>query len=420
MLWRNNGVVILPQINLTISRNLFSPTLFPLLEDYTHRFEGYKGSAGSGKSYFITQKIIYRCVKEKIRVLVCRRYATTLRNTCFSLFKEVLDKWKLTPYVKIRETDFNIRFPNGSEIIFTGLDEETKLLSLANITTIFVEEVYEVGEQIFEQLNLRLRGGVNQQIIFAFNPISKNHWLYNFCVVSPPQSFIFSETTYKDNPFLSAEYVASLEDLITRNPAKAKIYCFGEWGNDQEGLVFQNWKVENFDYMELAKKLEHRVGLDFGFLDPTAIVSSLYDKENKRIYVVDCFEKSGLQLDQIADQIRKMNLQKSVIYCDSAEPRSISYLKSQGFHALPCIKGKDSVEARILFLQNHEIIILPHLTDIINEFENFAYKRDRDGKMKDGEYTHEFSHTIDSLGYAYSNIYTKNKIRTMEKSVLGL
>ena len=407
-------------VNLTISRNQFSPVLFPLLEDYTHRFEGYKGSAGSGKSYFITQKIIYRCVKEKIRVLVCRRYATTLRNTCFSLFKEVLDKWKLTPYVKIRETDFNIRFPNGSEIIFTGLDEETKLLSLANITTIFVEEVYEVGEQIFEQLNLRLRGGVNQQIIFAFNPISKNHWLYNFCVVSPPQSFIFSETTYKDNPFLSAEYIHSLEDLKNRNPAKYKIYALGEWGNDQEGLVFQNWKVENFDYMELAKKLEHRVGLDFGFLDPTAIVSSLYDKENKRIYVVDCFEKSGLQLDQIADQIRKMNLQKSVIYCDSAEPRSISYLKSQGFHALPCIKGKDSVEARILFLQNHEIIILPHLTDIINEFENFAYKRDRDGKMKDGEYTHEFSHTIDSLGYAYSNIYTKNKIRTMEKSVLGL
>ena len=61
------------------------------------------------------------------------------------MFKEVIDKWQLTSYVKIRETDFNIKFPNGSEIIFTGLDEETKLLSLANITTIFVEEVYEVS-----------------------------------------------------------------------------------------------------------------------------------------------------------------------------------------------------------------------------------------------------------------------------------
>ncbi len=406
-------------VNLTISRNQFLPKLFPLLEDYTHRFEGYKGSAGSGKSYFITQKIIYRCLKEKIRVLVCRRYATTIRNTCFALFKEVLEKWKISMFVKIRETDFNIRFPNGSEIIFTGLDEETKLLSLANITTIFVEEVFEVNQETFEQLNLRLRGGVNQQIIFAFNPISRNHWLYNFCVLTPPQSFIFSETTYKDNPFLSAEYIASLEELKTRNPAKYKIFALGEWGSDQEGLVFQNWRTENFDYLELAKSLEHRVGLDFGYLDPTAIVSSLYDRENKRIYVVDCFEKSGLSLDQIAEQIRKMQLGKSTIYCDSAEPRSIDFLKSQHFHALPCIKGRDSVNARITFLQNHEIIILPHLTDIINEFENFAYKRDRDNQLKE-EYTHEFSHTIDALGYAYSNIYTKNKLRTMEKSVLGL
>jgi phage terminase large subunit len=72
-----------------------------------------------------------------------------------------------------------------------------------------------------------------------------------------------------------------------------------------------------------------------------------------------------------------MNLSKSTIYCDSAEPRSIDYLKSQHFHAVPCIKGRDSVSARIAFLQNQEIIILPNLKEIINEFENFAYKRDK-------------------------------------------
>ena len=176
------------EINLNISKNVFCPKLYPLLNDYSHRFEMYMGSAGSGKSYFITQKIIVRCLKEPIRVLVCRRYATTIRNTCFALFKEVLKQWKLIPYLKIRETDFNIKFPNGSEIIFTGLDEETKLLSLAGITCIFVEEVFEVPKPIFEQLNLRLRGGTKQQIICAFNPISKNHWLYDFCEVAPPLS----------------------------------------------------------------------------------------------------------------------------------------------------------------------------------------------------------------------------------------
>ena len=49
----------------------------------------------------------------------------------------------MLPYVKIRETDFNIKFPNGSEIIFMGLDEETKLLSLNDIGTIFIDDVPE-------------------------------------------------------------------------------------------------------------------------------------------------------------------------------------------------------------------------------------------------------------------------------------
>lgn len=208
-------------INLQISKKMFSPKLFPLLEDYSHRFEIYKGSAGSGKSYFITQKIVYRCLKEPIRVAVCRRYATTLRNSCFQLFKDVLNSWKLTSYMKIRETDMDIKFPNGSEIIFLGLDEETKLLSLANISCIFVEEVFEVEQSKFEQLDLRMRGKAKQQqIIAAFNPISSSHWLFQFCEVQPPQSFYYSKTTYLDNPFISEDYKNSIEEYRTRNPYK--------------------------------------------------------------------------------------------------------------------------------------------------------------------------------------------------------
>ena len=127
-------------IKLNLKKSIFVPKFFPYLYDYSHRWEVYMGSAGSAKSYFITQKLIVRACNEKIKILVCRRTGTTIRNTCFSLFKEILDKWQLSPYVKVRETDFNIKFPNGSEIIFLGLDEETKLLSLNNIGCIFLEK----------------------------------------------------------------------------------------------------------------------------------------------------------------------------------------------------------------------------------------------------------------------------------------
>lgn len=401
---------------------MFVPKFFPLLFDYSHRWECYMGSAGSAKSYFITQKLIIRACREPIKILVCRRTATTIRNTCFSLFKDILSNWKLTPYVKIRETDFNIKFPNGSEIIFTGLDEETKLLSLNNIGTIFIEEAFEVPQNIVEQLNLRLRGRTpNQQIIMAFNPISKNHWLYDFCETNPPASFIYTHSTYKDNPFLNADYIKELEALYTRNPAKARVFCDGNWGVDSEGLVLTNWKTEAFDPMELASNgLEHRAGMDLGWIDKTAIIDTLYDAGNHRIYIFNEFYKSGCQLSELATALKEMELTKTKLYVDSAEPRSIQFFKNEGINAVACAKGKDSVKAGLMFLQDNQLIIHPSCKNFIMELENFSYKKSKQTGEWTEETTHEFSHAIDACRYAYSDIYTNKKLKTLTKASFGL
>lgn len=410
-------------INLNLKKGLFVPKFFPLLYDYSHRWEVYMGSAGSAKSYFITQKLIVRACREKIKIAVCRRYGTTIRNTCFAVFKSILTKWKLFPqYVKIRETDFNIKFPNGSEIIFLGLDDETKLLSLFDIGTIFIEEAYEVPKSIVEQLNLRMRGKTpNQQILMAFNPISKNHWLYDFCEANPPTSFVFLHSTYKDNPFLNKEYISELEELYTRNPAKARIFCDGKWGVDSEGLVITNWREEEFDPMALAALgYEHRAGMDLGWIDKSAIIDTLYDKQNKTIYIFNEFYKSGCQLSELALAIENMNLKKTRIYVDAAEPRSIQFFKNEGINATACAKGKDSVKAGLMFLQDHLIIVHPKCKNIKTEFENFSYIKSKQTGEWTEDTTHEWSHAIDACRYAYSDIYTNKQVKTISKTALGL
>ena len=409
-------------IQLNLKKSLFVPKFYPMLLDYSHRWEVYMGSAGSAKSYFITQKLIVRACNEKIKILVCRRYGSTIRNTCFSLFKEILAKWQLMPYVKIRETDFNIKFPNGSEIIFMGLDEETKLLSLNGVGCIFIEEAFEVPKPIVEQLNLRLRGLTpNQQIIMAFNPISKNNWLYDFCEINPPTSFIFLHSTYKDNPFLNMDYVKELEELYTRNPQKARIFCDGEWGVDAEGLVITNWKTEAFNPLELASTgLEHRAGMDLGWVDKSAVLDTLYDRAGHKIYVFNEFYKSGCQLDELAAAIEDMGLKKTKIFVDAAEPRSITYFKSKGIAAVPCSKGKDSVKAGLMFLQNHQIIVHPDCKNFIMELENFSYIKSKQTGEYTEDTTHEWSHAIDACRYAYSDIYTNKQMKTINKSALGL
>ena len=373
------------------------------------------GSAGSAKSYFITQKLIVRACREQIKILVCRRYGSTIRNTCFALFKDILNKWQLTKYVKIRETDFNIRFPNGSEIIFIGLDEETKLLSLTGIGTIFIEEIYEVPKAIVEQLNLRMRGNTpNQQIIAAFNPISAQHWLKDF-TDNPPSNFMFTHSTYKDNPFLNAEYVAELEELYTRNPQKARVFCDGEWGVDADGLVFTNWKVKDFNHAETEGQLA--IGLDFGFInDISALVASLVDDKEKRIYIFKEYGATRKTNADLANIITSLGFNKSVIIADSAEPKSIEEIKRLGINKIKaCTKGPDSIMHGIQRLQNYEIIVHPSCTGIITELENYTWQKDKNSGLYINKPIDDFNHYIDALRYSLQCIGTK--LKTLDKNL---
>lgn len=142
----------MPIINLTVNKNQFSPTLYPMLWDYSHRYEFYMGSAGSGKSWFATQKVICRCLREPIKVLVCRRYATTIRNTCFALFKDILKQWQIIKYVKIRETDFNIS--KGSEVVLTADNGGVEARNLHATTYLIIG-----GNSRFEDYNNGSRTG---------------------------------------------------------------------------------------------------------------------------------------------------------------------------------------------------------------------------------------------------------------------
>lgn len=411
--------------NLTLDEGLFNEVYLPLLYDYSHRHEVLMGSAGSGKSVFIAQKLIIRACSEKIRILACRRYGTTLRQSVFSLIKQILMEWKIINLVKVNESEMRFTFPSGSEIILLGLDSEEKLLSLNNISCVWLEEAVEVSYEIAQQIDLRMRGiNENQQIIYSFNPVSEDSWLYDFCQ-NPPTSFTYLHTTFKDNKFLSKEYIQALEDLKDRNPEKARIYYYGLWGRDVSGLVIKNWEEADFDPIEIVKRVgssAHRAGADLGYLDPTVVIDTLWDEQNKVIYVCSEWHGVGKTIDEIYDGILSLGLSRARIQFDSAHPREIDAFKRKGLYAVPCIKGSNSVDARIAFLQNHKIIVRKGCCpETVKALSNFSYERDRKtGKYIDGKYEHTYSHCVDALGYAYSDIYTKSKLRTLDKSILNL
>jgi len=97
-----------------------------------------------------------------------------------------------------------------------------------DLPDIFVEEVYELEKDIWDQLDLRLRSNEpNCQIYAAFNPISANHWLHDYCEMDRADNVYYEKSTYKDNKFLPDDYVQSLERMLIRNPRKAQVYVLG-------------------------------------------------------------------------------------------------------------------------------------------------------------------------------------------------
>ena len=386
-------------IRLNLSRSLFNDAYYPYLFDYSHRYEVYFGGAGSGKSVFIAQKIICKACTSKRKVLVIRKYATTLKDSVFQLFIDQLKKWKIYKFCKVNMSTYTITLPNESVLLFKGLDDPEKIKSITDITDIWCEECSELSLDEFTQLDLRLRAqSGNLQIFVSFNPVSKQNFVYQkwFANGTPDNTFVL-HTTYKDNKFLPQEYIDALLEKQKSNPTYYKIYALGEFCT-LDKLVYYNWKVEDFDHTQIKGKL--LVGLDFGYTnDPTALVASVMT--DKKIYIFKEWVDTNKTNPQIAQVIKSLGFQKSTIICDSAEPKSIQELRQNGVYAArESTKGPDSIIHGIQRLWEYEIIVHPSCTETITEFENYAWQKDK----TTGEYINKpidmFNHCMDALRYS--------------------
>ena len=191
------------------------------------------GGGGSGKSIFAGRKVLERVINEKgHRWLVCRKVAKTLRDSCFAQLRGQLAEHYPQARARINSSDMRIRFPNGSEILFAGLDDVEKLKSIYDITGIWIEEASEITEADFNQLDIRLRTDFDQylQMILTFNPISITHWLKKRFFDQVDERATTHRSTYKDNHFLTEEAIATLEAFKDSDPYYYQVYCLGEWG----------------------------------------------------------------------------------------------------------------------------------------------------------------------------------------------
>lgn len=383
-----------------------SPAFVPLFRDKS-RYQVAWGGAGSGKSHIVARKLIYRMLQEddvKHNILIIRKVDRTIKKSVWTLMKNIISKWGLYNEFKFNETDRTMIWQkNGSQFMFSGLDDVEKLKSIEGVTSIWCEEATELLQEDFEQLDLRLRGehGCLKQIILTLNPISEQHWIKRIFFDDPIEGAFTLKTTFLDNAFIDDEYRMVMENKKKTNPRYYNIYALGNWGT-AEGLVFNNI-THRMIRAEEIKGLECCQGLDFGYTnDPSSFNESYVDMTNKKIYVYDGFYEKGMSNEAISEKIKSMLKHKHVTTADSSEPKSIDRIASLGCKIRAAKKGADSINAGIDFLLEFEIVVNAHLVEFMTEFNNYAYQV-KDGKPLNKPID-DFNHFIDSLRYGTEHL----------------
>lgn len=380
-----------------------SPAFVPSFKDRS-RYQVLWGGAGSGKSHIVARKWLYRILKEsdvQHKILIARKVNRTLKRSVFALFKNIISIWGLTPEFDFNYTDLTITYKqNGSQLLFTGMDDPEKLKSIEGVTGIWMEEATEFTQEDFEQLDLRLRGITKypKQIILTLNPISEQHWIKSVFFDDPIQGVFTLHTTYLDNAFIDDEYKMVMENKKKTNPRYYNIYALGNWGT-AEGLIFER-VTHRLIRPDEINGLDVVQGLDFGYTNhPSAFHQSYVDHKNKRILVYDGFYEKGMSNLDIADSIKGMLAHKTVTIADSAEPKSIDYIAGKQVKVRGAMKGADSIRTGIDFLLEYEIIVNAHLVEFKTEFDNYCWAVDKDGRTTNKP-VDDFNHFIDALRYS--------------------
>lgn len=405
------------------------------------------GGYGSGKSWHIAFKIILKCLQEKRKVLVCRNVYDTIRESCFSLFKNILSslgllveeenqrsaKQRVGKVVAIT-SPMQIRFPNGSRIIFKGLDKVEKIKSIHGISIVWLEECSETRFDAYEELLGRVReNNVSLHFFLSCNPVGKENWVYNhfFCrmdeegnevVILDDEKLYKKHTVVKngvyyhhsvpeDNPFLPDSYIKRLDGIKDFDPYLWRVAKQGRFGTTGLRVLPQFEIAKNSaEFKNAVRSLPDNckyIGFDFGFEESyNAVVSCAVDLKNSILYIYDEIYINHITDDKMANlpEMQKIKNDDKWICADSEDPKAIQYYRQQGYKMRPCKKFAGSRLSNTRKVKRFKkIICSPKCKSTIKELKDLTYKKDSKGNAIYDEFNID-PHTFSAIWYALDTV----------------
>lgn len=208
----------------------------------------------------------------------------------------------------------------------------------------------------------------------------------------------YCHATSYDNPFNDDELLNKKKlDIPEDRFAQEYMADFRK----QEGLVYKEF-ARNF-HLFTDEPIDETIilgGVDFGYVNPAAIVSVKKDKRGT-YWVFDEYYESGKTDVQIAEVVMAKEFNK--VYPDPENAGAIKELRDRKVNVCEVLKGKGSVKTGIdkireLFKQRR-LRIHSSCLNLIWELENYHYPKAKPDRNDEEIPTKENDHLLDALRY---------------------
>lgn len=318
----------------------------------------------------------------------------------------------------------------GQKIVFRGLDEPRKIKSVKlkrrkYFKFVWFEELdeFEGEAEIENVLDSALRGGPGGMAICSYNPPkSANNWV-NKLAANPPASCFTHKSDYTMVPpeWLGPVFIRRAEEMKQRNETQYRHTYKGEC-TGEGGAVFKNLKIRPITMQDRRRfDIKPDIGMDFGFVDPNAIIKSYYEPGQLRVlYIYDEFYQPEQSIRQIAAGCKKVAPNNELIRADNASTQVIYDLRTEhNINVIGAGKGKNSRAAGYDWLSNLDEIIIDPVTcpNAAREFAAYERARDKNGQKIEG-YPDGDDHTIDATAYGNRRHIFRSR-RTKNRSGKG-
>lgn len=370
----------------------------PIVEAENARYIGVWGGRGSGKSHFLAELLIERCLLSKVDAVCVREVQKSLSKSVKKLLENKIQELGVSELFEVQND--KILTPNGGMIIFTGMQNHTadSIKSLEGYDIAWIEEAQSLSQYSLDLLRPTIRKP-GSQIWASWNPKFETDPIDKFLrCETPPNGSIVVEVNYCDNPWLPDVLREEMEYDRGRDPDKYAWVWLGKYLQNSEARVFRNWRIEEF---EAPPSAIHRLGADWGFAtDPTVLVRC--HLEGRRLYIDYEAYQVGCEIMDTPDLFMTVpEAEKWPLTADSARPETISHMRNNGFPKIAAaIKGPKSVEDGIEWLKSYEIIVHPRCTHVIDELTLYSYKVDKETDKVLPVLEDKDNHCIDAIRYA--------------------